>query len=187
MEVGFQVSVIHSRRSAVFLDLNGTLVMPMKVDDPTEYRALAGAAEAVALFGAAGYICPVVTVQSRIVRGKFTEAAFRTWFGSFSERVANESAALFGPYLCPHRQADGCECMKPKTALYEAAARELRIDLSSSFVVGDSIGDIRAANQLGCRGVAVKTGWPIDDAVRNAAAYVAADVLDAAGWVVRQS
>ncbi len=64
---------------------------------------------------------------------------------------------------------------KPQTTLYEAAVRDLDIDVHSSFVVGDSIGDMRA----------VKTSWRVDDAVTNAAVHVADDVLGAARWIVR--
>ncbi len=65
---------------AVFLDLNGTLVSPLKPDALDDLVLLPGAAEAIARLTAAGYVCPVVTVQSRIAKGLFSSADFEAWF-----------------------------------------------------------------------------------------------------------
>lgn len=67
---------------AVFLDLNGTLVLPLLVERPVEYRLIAGAGEALRLLRSGGFVCPVVTVQSRIEKGVYGEADFHRWFDS---------------------------------------------------------------------------------------------------------
>jgi len=67
---------------AVFLDLNGTLVMPVQAESPDAYRTIPGAASAVAQLNSKGFLCPVITVQSRIAKGLYTETDFRTWFAS---------------------------------------------------------------------------------------------------------
>jgi histidinol-phosphate phosphatase family protein len=173
-----------NRRRAVFLDLNGTLVLPLQVNNPIEYQAIPTASEAVARLCRTGFICPVVTVQSRIGKGIFTESAFLEWFRSFSDDFARQGARLDGPYVCPHRYAVPCPCKKPGGLLYRKAAEDLDIDLASSVVVGDSLEDIQAARAIGCRGVAVRTGWRLDPAVDDLSDHVADDLLAAAHWIL---
>jgi histidinol-phosphate phosphatase family protein len=157
------------QRRAVFLDLNGTLVLPLKQEQLSDLTAIPGAAIAVARLTDAGYICPVVTVQSRIAKGLFSMDEFIEWFRIFSEKWNASGAMLVGPYVCPHRYAEPCACKKPNALLYELAARDHHIDLSRSFVVGDSPDDVRAATSLGARGCLVRTGWAADSAVVDAA------------------
>lgn len=118
-------SRIVNRRRAVFLDLNGTLVTPVVVDRLSELRPVSGAAQAVARLSRAGYLCPVVTVQSRIEKGVFSSVEFNSWFGEFAANMAAQGADIQGPYICPHRFANPCACAKPQTLLYEQAAQEL--------------------------------------------------------------
>ena len=172
---------------AAFLDLNGTLVEPVRVSHPRELASVPGLAEAVRLLNRHGFVCPVVTVQTRIAKGLFTEEDFRGWFAGFQASLLSEGAEVRGPYLCPHRSADHCACKKPAPLLYLQAAREYNIDdLAGSVVIGDTTGDVRAARTLGCRGVLVRTGWG-EGALRDHNAgehadFIAADVLEAARW-----
>lgn len=146
---------INTKR-AVFLDLNGTLVMPIKVNFLSELKLIPGVDQAVARLTNAGFQCPVVTVQSRIAKGLFSESEFRTWFKDFFDCL---ELNLKGPYICPHRFSEPCECKKPKSMLYEQAASDLSIDLRRSYVVGDSASDVIAAKNIGGLGCFVKTGW----------------------------
>lgn len=75
--------------AAVFLDLNGTLVLPVQVESPSDYRPVPDAFAAIRLLNQCGFLCPVITVQSRIEKGWFTEAAFRSWFRSFVADAAS--------------------------------------------------------------------------------------------------
>jgi D-glycero-D-manno-heptose 1,7-bisphosphate phosphatase len=177
-------------RSAVFLDLNGTLVLPVQAESPGEYREIAGARDAVRQLCAAGFGCPVVTVQSRIAKGVYSEVAFRDWFDAFAAEWRAAGAVLLGPYLCPHRSADGCDCAKPKTRLYLDAAAELGIaDLAGSFVVGDTEGDLLAARAIGARAYLVRTGWgpKPGDPLDAAADFVGDDLPTIVPWIIRRS
>ena len=71
-------------RRGVFLDLNGTLVEPLKPERLDEMTLIPGVVEAVARLSAAGFVCPVVTVQSRIAKGLFSLREFEIWFASFA-------------------------------------------------------------------------------------------------------
>ena len=130
-------------RAAVFLDLNGTLVLPMKQERLTDLYPIPGAVEAVARLTSAGFVCPVVTVQSRIAKGLFSAEEFVDWFREFARELRRTNAIVNGPYVCPHRYADACACKKPNTVLHEQAVHDLGISVRQSFVIGDSPDDIR--------------------------------------------
>ena len=170
---------------AVFLDLNGTLVMPIKVETPKQYAPIPGALEAVAILNRSGFLCPVVTMQSRIAKGLYSEADFRGWFDAFSHQAAAVGAFFAGLYLCPHRFHSGCHCGKPKPGLYDQAVSDLDIDRSQSYVVGDSIEDMKAAQRLNIPCGLVLTGrgsvtaetlsWPLD--------HIGSDLYTVAEWI----
>ena len=117
------------KRRAVFLDLNGTLVLPIIVQSPSELKLIDGASAAVATLTEAGFVCPVVTIQSRIAKGLFSLEDFHVWFRSLAVELDKHGAKVVGPYVCPHRFSEACPCKKPGTFLYEQAAIEHGIDL----------------------------------------------------------
>ena len=177
-----------SSRRAAFLDLNGTLVMPVQATHPREYVLLPMAVEAVRLLNSAGFVCPVVTVQSRIAKGLYSTQDFLSWFSRCRAHLSAEGAVVQGPYLCPHWREDRCACKKPQTLLYRQAADDLGIDIARSVVIGDDISDVLAARELGCAGCLVLTGWG-ERVIRERAAdsvadRVTADVFEAAQWIV---
>jgi D-glycero-D-manno-heptose 1,7-bisphosphate phosphatase len=179
-----------AHRKAVFLDLNGTLVLPLKQERLAELYPIPGAVESVARLTAAGFICPVVTVQSRIAKGLFSSNEFLDWFRDFAEMLYARDARVAGPYVCPHRYAEPCGCKKPNTLLYERAAADLEISVGDSFVIGDSPDDVRAATRLGARSCLVRTGWAADPhmvaAVEGEATLVAPSIAEAVDWILSE-
>jgi len=177
------------KRRAVFLDLNGTLVMPILVEHPRQLGLIAGVTDAIAKLSAAGFVCPVVTVQSRIEKGLFSAEEFTAWFGGFRSLLGRHGADVVGPYVCPHRFANPCACKKPNTLLFERAAGDHSIDLRRSFVVGDSAEDVEAAFRFGGRGCLVRTGWGAeDDELERATPFaqcVTPSLGDAVDWILR--
>ena len=173
---------------AVFLDLNGTLVLPMKQESLAELRLIDGTERAIARLCEHGFICPVVTIQARIAKGLFSEPQFRQWFVTFAAGLSRSGARVLGPYVCPHRFTEPCACKKPNTVLYERAAREHAIDLRRSFTIGDSAEDVEAAHRFGGRGCLVRTGWAaarVDpEQPTPHAAHVADSLEDAVAWIL---
>ena len=169
---------------AVFLDLNGTLVLPLLADSPHEYQLISESAEAVTLLCDSGFVCPVITLQSRIEKGIYSETEFHQWFDSLKSTLEGQGAVVVGPYVCPHRHRTPCACKKPSGLLYRRAAAELGIGLAGSFVIGDTGDDLEAARTLGCRGILVRTGWPVEPDVEVLADHVAENVLAAARWII---
>ncbi len=170
---------------AVFLDLNGTVVLPLKPESLDEMTLIPGAGLAIARLLAAGFLCPVVTVQARIEKGLFTESEFRAWFADF---FGNLGLDVKGPYICPHRYNHPCRCEKPNSFLYDQAASDLSLDLSRSYTIGDSPQDVEAARRFGGTGCLVRTGWAAEDRfledARASAAFIGDTITDAVDWII---
>jgi D-glycero-D-manno-heptose 1,7-bisphosphate phosphatase len=175
-------------KRAVFLDLNGTLVEPLKPERLDELTIIPGTVNAVARLSAAGFVCPVVTIQSRIAKGLYSVTDFERWFAGLAIEFGRRGATIVGPYVCPHRFAEPCPCKKPNGLLYDRAATEHGIALSNSFVVGDSPEDVRAARRLGATGCLVRTGWAADPrVVEEAAPYatvIVSSLEEAVNWIL---
>jgi len=149
-------------RPAVFLDRDGTLIEGEGyLGDPAGVHAIPGAREAVRLMSERGYLCIVVTNQSGVARGFFSEDEYTV--------VAEATDAAVGPldaqYACFHlpegRVApwnSPCGCRKPLPGLLTGAAREWDVDLSRSVLVGDALRDLQAAVAAGVEPVLVRTG-----------------------------
>jgi D-glycero-D-manno-heptose 1,7-bisphosphate phosphatase len=154
---------------AVFLDRDGTLIHDAHyLADPAGVRLLPGAAEAVARLNRAGIQAIVVTNQSGIGRGYFTEADFRAVQARTEALLAAAGARVDAAYHCPHApdHAPPCDCRKPEVGLFLRAAREHGVDLARSWYVGDRLRDVAPAERLGGRGILVRGGAAHDEAER---------------------
>lgn len=175
------------RRRAIFLDLNGTIVLPLKQESLDDLKLISGADIGVRRLMRAGFVCPVISVQSRIAKGVFTELELRAWFSHF---FGSLNLDLKGPYICPHRYGQRCVCRKPNPFLYEQAAEDLSVDLNQSYVIGDSPEDVEAALRFGGLGCLVRTGWAADDEVveqaRSSAAFIGDTIIEAVDWILRR-
>jgi D-glycero-D-manno-heptose 1,7-bisphosphate phosphatase len=176
---------------AAFLDLNGTLALPVTPERLSDLQPIPGAFDAVARLTRAGFVCPVVTVQSRIAKGLYSLSDFVAWFERFAADAARQGAALSGPYVCPHRYAAPCPCKKPQRLLYDQATIDLRLTLSESVVIGDSPEDMQAAAALGALGCLVQTGWAADRLLPSGAstgtAFVGPSIVEAVEWILSRS
>ncbi len=113
--------------------------MPLKQESLSEMKMIPGVDMAIAKLIEAKLISPVVTIQSGISEGRFTEQEFRDWFsGSFRTMKVK----IQGPFICQYRFAEQCVCKKPNSFLYEQAAKDYSIDLSKSYIIGDTTLDV---------------------------------------------
>ena len=93
----------------------------------------------------------VVTNQSGIARGYFTERILARIHDKMQMELAKYGAHADAIYYCPHHPDDNCDCRKPKPEMVLQASTDLDIDLSQSYVVGDSEIDVELARQAGCK------------------------------------
>lgn len=149
-----------SAPTVVFLDRDGTIIEDAHfLADPEGVVLLPGAAAAIRRLNAAGIPAIVVTNQSGIGRGAFTEDDYQRVRERLDARLADEGAHLDATYHCPHspeRDPD-CPCRKPRDGMYRAAAREQHLELRAPAFVGDRWRDVAAAGPLGGRGVLVRS------------------------------
>ena len=174
------------RNKAVFLDRDGTIARDVhycrRVED---FELLPTIPEAIKLLNANNFKVIVITNQSGIARGYFTEETLARIHKKMEEELAEYGSCLDAIYYCPHHPDDGCECRKPKTALFLQAAKDFDINLSHSFVVGDMQMDIDAGRVLDCQTVLVTTGPKGGSALIDPSDYTAGSLLEAAQWIVK--
>ncbi len=163
---------------AVFLDRDGTINIDHgyvhKIDD---FQFIEGAIEAMTELKKMGYALVVVTNQSGIGRGIYSEGQFMQLTEWMDWSLADRDVELDGIYFCPHHPEateeeyrQDCNCRKPKAGMLLEAQEFLNIDMASSIMVGDKLADMQAgkAAQVGTT-ILVKSGEPVtDDAIANA-------------------
>jgi D-glycero-D-manno-heptose 1,7-bisphosphate phosphatase len=179
------------RQPAVFLDRDGTINEEMGyINHLSRFQLLPRSAAGIRRLNDAGFKVIVVTNQSGAARGYFPRPLVDEVHEKMRELLAAEWARIDGIYLCDHHPDDRCPCRKPKPGLILQAAQELGLDLARSFLVGDRYMDIQTAANAGVRGILVLTGYGLGeyeqfrDSQRLQPAHVAADLLDAAEWIV---
>jgi D-glycero-D-manno-heptose 1,7-bisphosphate phosphatase len=175
------------RRPAVFLDrdgvINRTFVRrgtPHPPASPAELKILPGVAEALNALRARGYSLIVVTNQPDVARG----TSSRALVDGLHERLRG-LLPLDAILTCFHDDADGCECRKPRPGLLLRAARDLGIDLSLSFMIGDRWRDVEAGKRAGCRTVLVGRGY--DEQAVITCDFCVGSLVEAAGIIIRGS
>ncbi len=142
---------------AIFLDRDGTLIEEVNFLSRVEdLRIFPFTRQALEELNAAGFRLFIVTNQSGIGRGLFTENDMN----EIHEALKKEFGGLItGYYHCPHLPTAGCDCRKPNTALIERAASEHDIDVSRSWFIGDKDLDIQTGVNAGIRTCLVLTGY----------------------------
>lgn len=190
-----------SATPAVFIDRDGTLSEEVGyVNHPERLRLLPGSAEAVRLLNAAGLRAVVITNQSGVARGYFSEEVLHAVNAKLLADLKAAGAFLDGLYVCPHHPTEGkppyrarCGCRKPKPGLLRRAAEELGLDLATSYTIGDKSSDVALGKRMGLTSILVLTGYGLGEweyrrpEWRCQPDHVAADLLDAVRWILRRS
>lgn len=145
---------------ALFLDRDGVLTRdsPDYIRTADALQVLDGVPEAIARACRAGWLCVVITNQSGIGRGLFTEQDLRGMNARLVQEIEQHGGHIERIYWCPHTPAEDCACRKPKPGLVLRAADELGITLAESWFVGDKASDILCGAAAGCRTVLVLSG-----------------------------
>lgn len=149
-----------SKSKAVFLDRGGTL----DTDEPPylhkieDYKFIPGVIPALQKLSKTDHKIIIVTDQSGIGRGYFTEQDLKKLHLWLLETLRKRGVRIDRIYYCPHHPRDNCSCRKPKIALLLKAQQEFNIDFKRSYFIGDRMRDILAGNRAGCKTILVKTG-----------------------------
>ncbi len=170
---------------AIFLDRDGTLIDdPGYLGDSSLVRLLPGVAEALRQLKAHGFVTVIVTNQSGIGRGIFSEPDFLSVHARLMELLG--PGLIDGMYFCADHPDRATDRRKPGPGMLLEAARDLGLDLSRSWMIGDRTGDIAAGRAAGTRSVLVLTGEGAR-ASAEGAEYVANDLVAAVGFILKHS
>lgn len=160
-------------RRAAFLDRDGVINIDSEYLSRWEdFQFIPGSVEAMRLLQQAGYALVVVTNQSGIARGYYSEDDYQLLTRQMRAALQAEGVTLAGIYHCPHHPAGrlaayavDCDCRKPRPGLLRQAAAELGLQMDASFLVGDKLSDIQAARAAGVgRAYLVRSGHALQPA-----------------------
>jgi D-glycero-D-manno-heptose 1,7-bisphosphate phosphatase len=184
---------------AVFLDRDGTVNEEVGyLSDLKQLRLIPGAGPAIKRLNEAGLKVVVVTNQSGIARGYFSESFVRETHELLKRLLGEQGARIDGIYYCPHHPKAGvspyttvCDCRKPGTGMIDQAAQDLAIDVKASFVVGDKWSDVELGRRAGARAILVTSGFAADDpgnvrpGLLNDPDFIARSISEAVEWILR--
>ena len=158
-----QAKNLHNKQKVIFLDRDGTINKYVgflrNIDD---FELIDGVSEAIKQINQSGYLAIVVTNQPVIARGEVSWDELHEIHKKMETLLGKDGAYIDGLYICPHHPDKGfegerpeykfdCECRKPKPGLLLQAAKDFNIDLSQSYMIGDSNRDIEAGRSAGCK------------------------------------
>ncbi|KMM84954.1 D-alpha,beta-D-heptose 1,7-bisphosphate phosphatase [Pseudomonas taetrolens] len=151
-----------------------------------EWIPLPGSIEAIAQLSKAGWTVAVATNQSGIARGYYDVATLEAMHERLRSLVAEQGGELGLVVYCPHGPDEGCACRKPKPGMLQTIAAHYGADLAGCWFVGDSLGDLQAAQAVDAQPVLVKTGkglqtlakeLPVNTLIFDDLAAIAADLI----------
>jgi D-glycero-D-manno-heptose 1,7-bisphosphate phosphatase len=166
-------------RRAIFVDRDGTLSEEVGyINHLSRFRLFPFAVEAIRLVNRSPFLAVLVTNQAGVARGYFPESLIHEVHAAVARDMEAGGARLDGIYFCPHHPTAGtppyrqeCDCRKPRPGLLHRAALDLGIDLGRSYVIGDRLGDLELAWNVGATGVLVRTGYGRGELEQHAAAW----------------
>jgi D-glycero-D-manno-heptose 1,7-bisphosphate phosphatase len=187
------------KQKAIFLDRDGTINEEMGyINHIDRFRIFGFVPESLRLLKQLNFKIIVITNQSGIARGYFTESLLNEVHQRLREKMRSEKAAIDDIFYCPHHPTEGnppyrmeCDCRKPKPGMVFQAAAKYDLDLSRSFMVGDRYKDVLFAKNLGIRAGMVLTGYGLGEYTyqreewRHYPDFIGRDLLDVAHQIER--
>lgn len=159
-----------SPRKFIFLDRDGTLnVRPKQacyIEKPEDFVWLPDARQAVKELKDAGYTIILISNQPGIARGRLTEESLNQIHEKMQRDLREIGAKIDKIYYCPHNWDEGCECRKPKPGMFYQAQRDLSIDLTKCWMLGDDERDMHAGGDAGCKCMYITERHPLIEAVQ---------------------
>ena len=153
----------------VFLDRDGVINEERKdyVKNLDEFIILKGVSKAIKLLKEKNFLVIIVTNQSAVNRKLLTENQLNEIHNYLQVNLRKDDTICDAIYYCPHKPEENCKCRKPKPGLLLRAAEEHSIDMKNSFLIGDSMTDIEAADMAGCKGILLKENESLLEVVEN--------------------
>jgi D-glycero-D-manno-heptose 1,7-bisphosphate phosphatase len=157
-------------KRAVFLDRDGTINIEKEyLYQIADFEFIPGVPEAIKVLNQAGIMVVVVTNQSGVARGYYTEDDVENLHRHIARQLERSGAHVDAWLFCPHHPAGRgsyalpCDCRKPLPGMLKEASRCYDIDLQNSTMIGDKRADIEAGQAAGCRTILVRTGYGAEE------------------------
>lgn len=173
---------------AVFLDRDGVINRPIIVDGKphpprkvADFEILPGVAQACADLKNAGYLLVVVTNQPDVGRGVLQKEVVEAIHETMVQQLPIDRVEV-----CYHAGAEfgeDCKCRKPKPGMLINAAGAVDIDLTRSLMIGDRWRDVDCGKRAGCKTIFID--WGYGESLREQPDFRAANLVDAAEWILR--
>ena len=143
---------------AIFLDRDGVINQERKdyVKKLDEFRILDKTSDAINIIKNRGFLVIIITNQSAISRKLLSVETLNKIHEKLQSYLEKYGTSFDGVYFCPHIPSENCECRKPKPGLIVQAVTDFQIDLSQSYMIGNSETDVQAATNAGCKGILLK-------------------------------
>lgn len=141
---------------AVFIDRDGTINVNFGyINNPDDFKMYPGVKDGIKLLKDNGFKIIIITNQSGIARGYFSEETLEKIHEKMKSELSKEGAMIDAIYFCPHHPDEKCNCRKPKPGMLEKAIKDFNIDIEKSFIIGDRMLDVEAGHKIGCKTVLV--------------------------------
>jgi len=177
---------------AVFVDRDGTINVDVDfLSSPAQLQLIPRSADAIRELNELGVPVVVITNQSGIARGLFTEEDLQRVHDALDAELLRYNAKVLAYYYCPHHPNSGigkyaveCECRKPKPGMLIEAKKKFGFHLSRSYVVGDKCIDVQLGKSVGAISIQVATGYgTAEKAMCSNQDYYANDLYDAVQFI----
>jgi D-glycero-D-manno-heptose 1,7-bisphosphate phosphatase len=154
----------------IFLDRDGVINKDIGyLNKIADCKFINGVFEACQYFKSLGYEIVIVTNQSGISRGYFSEKDFQIFTKWMINQFECNDINILDVFHCPHSPESNCNCRKPKPGMFISAKNKYNIDVGKSWMIGDSERDIAAANLAGIKNtIMVRSGYKVNESKSNA-------------------
>ena len=189
---------LKNRQRAIFLDRDGTMnVSKGFISNADDLELIPGTIEAIKAINKSGALAIVITNQPVIARGECSFEELHNIHNKLKTLLGEKGAFVDDIFYCPHHPDKGfegevpelkfdCDCRKPKTGMIDEAVKKYNIDLSKSYMVGDSTMDLELARNAGVKSVLVDTGFAGNDGKYDRSCDIEAkDLLDAIEKIIK--
>ena len=149
-----------SGQRVLFIDRDGTIITEpadKQIDSLQKFRLVPDVIAGLQRLRDAGYTLVMVSNQDGLGTDSFPEPTFREPHEFLRELLKSQGIVFSEEFICPHKPADNCQCRKPKTGLLDDYLKHHPIDPEHSYVIGDRETDLQLAQNLGIRGIRVRT------------------------------
>lgn len=176
---------------AIFLDRDGTINVDKKyVHKIDDFRFLPGVIDALQCFIKAGYILIIITNQSGIARGYFTENDYKRLMEWMDTQLRQWGIIITDTYYCPHHSEalikeyrKDCECRKPGISLFEQAIKKYKIDVGASIAIGDRARDVTICDVYPIQGFVL---YQKEERKQNNVSYIKGGLAEAASRILSE-